>query len=155
MSTLAEHTQKLTGTLNTLRDSGVENFIGGKSRPAAAGQTFDNHSPVDESFICQVAKGDAADIDAAAVAAREAFPEWRDMDGTARKKLLHKVADYVVERADEIALAECWDTGQAYRFMSKAALRGAENFRFFADRAPGVCRRQRCLTLQPGYLSVP
>jgi 5-carboxymethyl-2-hydroxymuconic-semialdehyde dehydrogenase len=24
------------------------------------------------------------------------------------------------------------------RFMSKAALRGAENFRFFADRAPGA-----------------
>jgi 5-carboxymethyl-2-hydroxymuconic-semialdehyde dehydrogenase len=28
------------------------------------------------------------------------------------------------------------DTGQALRFMSKAALRGAENFRFFADKAP-------------------
>ena len=43
-----------------------------------------------------------------------------------------------MERADEIALAECWDTGQAIRFMSKAALRGAENFRFFADRAPAA-----------------
>jgi len=116
MSKLAEHTQKLSGTLSALRESGVDNFIGGVSRPAAAGATFDNHSPVDESFICKVAKGDAAD----------------------RKKLLHKVADCVVERADEIALAECWDTGQAYRFMSKAALRGAENFRFFADRAPGA-----------------
>jgi 5-carboxymethyl-2-hydroxymuconic-semialdehyde dehydrogenase len=30
------------------------------------------------------------------------------------------------------------DTGQALRFMSKAALRGAENFRFFADRAPAA-----------------
>jgi 5-carboxymethyl-2-hydroxymuconic-semialdehyde dehydrogenase len=28
------------------------------------------------------------------------------------------------------------DTGQALRFMSKAALRGAENFRYFADLAP-------------------
>jgi 5-carboxymethyl-2-hydroxymuconic-semialdehyde dehydrogenase len=31
---------------------------------------------------------------------------------------------------------ESWDTGQPIRFMAKAALRGAENFRFFADRAP-------------------
>jgi len=42
----------------------------------------------------------------------------------------------IVERAEEIAFCESWDTGQAIRFMSKAALRGAENFRFFADQAP-------------------
>jgi len=35
-------------------------------------------------------------------------------------------------------LVESWDTGQAIRFMSKAALRGAENFRFFADQAEGA-----------------
>ena len=33
---------------------------------------------------------------------------------------------------------ECIDTGQPIRYMSKAALRGAENFRFYADRAPGA-----------------
>ena len=57
------------------------------------------------------------------------------MEAAARKKILHKIADGIVARAEEIALAECWDTGQALRFMSKAALRGAENFRFFADKA--------------------
>ena len=31
-------------------------------------------------------------------------------------------------------MLESWDTGQPYRFMSKAAVRSAENFRFFADR---------------------
>ena len=41
-------------------------------------------------------------------------------------------------RADEIALIESYDTGQALRFMSKAAIRGAENFRFFADMAPAA-----------------
>src|SRR6185436_7865618 len=38
--------------------------------------------------------------------------------------------------ADEIAVLESLDTGQAIRFMSAAAKRGAENFRFFADKAP-------------------
>lgn len=138
MSKLDEHTSKLSQTLCAFRDSGVNNYIAGESCPAASAQSFDNHSPVDESFICSVAKSDHLDIDHAAKAATDAFAQWRDMDGKERKSLLHKVADYIVERAEEIALAECWDTGQAYRFMSKAALRGAENFRFFADRAPAA-----------------
>jgi 5-carboxymethyl-2-hydroxymuconic-semialdehyde dehydrogenase len=48
---------------------------------------------------------------------------------------LIKIAEGIEARAEEIALCECWDTGQAWRFMSKAAIRGAENFRYFADQA--------------------
>ena len=33
---------------------------------------------------------------------------------------------------------ESVDTGQPIRFMSSAAIRGAENFRYFADAAPGA-----------------
>jgi 5-carboxymethyl-2-hydroxymuconic-semialdehyde dehydrogenase len=51
-----------------------------------------------------------------------------------RKKLLHRVADAIEERAEDIAVLECIDTGQPYRFMAKAAIRAAENFRFFADK---------------------
>ena len=47
---------------------------------------------------------------------------------------MHKVADLIEARAEEIALVESFDTGQALRFMSKAAIRGAENYRFYADR---------------------
>ena len=65
-----------------------------------------------------------------------AFAGWRATPGTERRRVLHAVADAIEARAEEIALVECMDTGQAWRFMSKAALRGAENFRFFADRAP-------------------
>ena len=51
-----------------------------------------------------------------------------------RKKLLHRVADAIEDNADDIAVLECIDTGQAHRFMAKAAIRAAENFRFFADK---------------------
>jgi 5-carboxymethyl-2-hydroxymuconic-semialdehyde dehydrogenase len=126
---------KLRPILERIAATGVMNRIGGVDCPASGGRTFANHSPVDESLICDVARGTAADIDAAARAAKAAFPAWRDMDAAAQKKILHRIADGIVARAEEIALAECWDTGQALRFMSKAALRGAENFRFFADKA--------------------
>ena len=138
MSDLATNLDRLGGLLERFRRDGVMNLIGGETVPAQSGATFDNASPVDESHICAVAKSGAADVDAAARAAKAAFPAWRDMGGTERKKILHRIADGIVARAEEIALCECWDTGQALRFMSKAALRGAENFRFFADRAPGA-----------------
>ncbi|CUH67161.1 2-aminomuconic 6-semialdehyde dehydrogenase [Thalassovita gelatinovora] len=135
MSDLHANIEKLNGYLARFRDTGVLNRIAGKDEPAQSGATFENHSPVDETLICNVAKSGTADIDAAAQAAKAAFPAWRDMAATERKKILHKIADGIVERAEEIAFCECWDTGQALRFMSKAALRGAENFRFFAERA--------------------
>ena len=91
------------------------------------------------------ALGTAADHDAAACAAKTAFPAWAAMDGAKRKAILHRIADLIEERAEEIALCECWDTGQAWRFMSKAALRGAENFRFFADLAPCLLYTSRCV----------
>ncbi|NUB43539.1 5-carboxymethyl-2-hydroxymuconate semialdehyde dehydrogenase [Fertoebacter nigrum] len=136
MTDLATHLARLDGHLARFRDRGILNLIGGESRPALSGATFDTRSPVDESLIARVALGDAADIDAAARAAKAAFPAWAALEGAKRKAILHRIADLIEERAEEIALCECWDTGQAWRFMSKAALRGAENFRYFADLAP-------------------
>ncbi|HTO03121.1 MAG TPA: aldehyde dehydrogenase family protein, partial [Opitutus sp.] len=110
--------------------------IGGASVPSIDGSYFETISPIDLRPLAKIATGKAEDIDRAAKAARAAFPEWSAMTGTKRKKLLHKFADAIEDRAEEIALVECMDTGQSLRFMAKAALRGAENFRFFADRAP-------------------
>ena len=136
MSDLSTHLAKLDSHLARFKDKGISNLIDGKD--VAPDETFETRSPVDESLICTVARGSAADIDAAASAAKAAFPAWAAMSGDARKKILNKIADLIVERAEEIALCECWDTGQAYRFMSKAALRGAENFRYYADLAPSA-----------------
>lgn len=138
MSDLEKNLTTLHGHLNRFADTGILNQINGQPLPAQSGDWFDTHSPVDETHIARVARSGPPDIDAAARAAADAFPAWRDMAGTERKKILHAIADGIVARAEEIALCECWDTGQALRFMSKAALRGAENFRFFADRAPAA-----------------
>ncbi len=136
MSKFDENLARAEGFLERFRREGVLNQIGGEAVPAVDGATFETISPVDLKPIARVAHGKAADIDRAAKAAKAAFPAWAAMPGDKRKALLHKVADAIVARADEIAFVECMDTGQALKFMSKAALRGAENFRFFADRAP-------------------
>jgi 5-carboxymethyl-2-hydroxymuconic-semialdehyde dehydrogenase len=113
-------------------------FINGKAVQGSGGKRFANHSPVDGSMLGQVAAGNAADVDAAARAAQTAFKSWRKTSGVQRRAILHKVADLIETRAEEIAFVECMDTGQALRFMKKTAERGAENFRFFADRAPSA-----------------
>jgi len=133
MSTLEQNLDKLDGYLSQFKKSGILNRIAGKDVPGSGG-VFKSTSPVDKSAICDVAHGTAADIDAAAITAAENFPIWRDMPATERRKILINVAEGIEARAEEIAFCECWDTGQAIRFMSKAALRGAENFRYFADQ---------------------
>ena len=138
MHDLQSRLDMLDTCLMPWRQQGVLHHIAGNSVPALSGKTFATCSPVDDSVICEVANGDAVDIDRAAQAAQHAFAAWRDLSGAQRKALLHAIADGIEARAEEIALCECWDTGQAIRFMAKAALRGAENFRFFADRAPAA-----------------
>ena len=124
------------GYLARYREAPLPHFINGERDNGRSGRTFTNSTPTDNSAMGEVASGDATDVDAAAIAAWEAFPDWRDLPGRDRKALLHKVADAIVARRDEIALVESMDTGQAIRFMRSAAIRGAENFRFFADKAP-------------------
>src|ERR1700751_5186709 len=120
--------------LKKLRADGIGHMIDGKVVPSISGQTFETTSPVDGAVLATVARGNAEDIDRAATAASLAFKSWRDMSASMRRKLLHRVADAIEDRADDIAVLECIDTGQAHRFMAKAAIRAAENFRFFADK---------------------
>ncbi|MEL0437877.1 5-carboxymethyl-2-hydroxymuconate semialdehyde dehydrogenase [Phycobacter sp. K97] len=133
MSDLASNIEKLSSYLARFKDTGIQNRIAGQDT-AGAGGVFQSTSPVDKSVICDVARSTESDVDQAAAAAKAAFPAWRDMPATERRKILLRIADAIEARAEEIALCECWDTGQTLRFMSKAALRGAENFRYFADQ---------------------
>ncbi len=133
MTALGDNIKKLDGYLSRFRSTGIKNRIAGQD-VSGSGGVFQNTSPVDKSVICDVAHGTAEDIDRAANAAGDAFAAWRDMPALERKKILIKVAEGIEARAEEIALCECWDTGQTIKFMSKAALRGAENFRYFADQ---------------------
>jgi 5-carboxymethyl-2-hydroxymuconic-semialdehyde dehydrogenase len=129
---------KAKGFLERFHPAPLGHFIGGKPVSGASREVFDNVSPVDGRVINQVVSGDEQDVDAAATAAQAAFPAWRAKTGDERRAILHRVANAIEARCEEIALVECLDTGQALRFMSGAALRAAENFRFFADRAPGA-----------------
>ncbi|MBX9588659.1 MAG: 5-carboxymethyl-2-hydroxymuconate semialdehyde dehydrogenase [Hyphomonadaceae bacterium] len=135
---LAANLDKAQHYLAQFKGAPVQHFIAGRSISGQSGGTFDTLCPVDNSVLGKVCAGGAADIEAAARAAAAAFPAWRAVSGARRRAILHAIADAIEARAEEIALIESMDTGQPIRYMAKAALRGAENYRFFADRAPGA-----------------
>jgi len=135
MSDLEKNLQSIEKLLAALKAETLPHFINGKRDPGRSGKTFEGYTPVDNSVIGTVAAGNADDIDAACNAAEAAFDEWRNMPGKERKRLLNKVADAIVDNAHDIALVESYDSGQPLKFMSKAAIRGAANFRFFGDMA--------------------
>ena len=135
---LTENLAKAEASLARFKSGTLQHWIDGEPRASSAGETFNNHTPVDDSFLGSVTSGDADDVDHAAQAAARAFADWRKMPGGKRRALLHDIADAIEARSEQIAVVESMDTGQPIRFMAAAARRGAENFRFFADRAPGA-----------------
>jgi len=133
---LQANLKKAEACLKRFQQNTTAHFINGAAYTGNSTKTFANLTPADNTSLGQVLEGTAEDIDIACKTAAAVFPAWRDLPGKERQRILHRFADLIVERAEEIALVESMDCGQAIRFMQAAAIRGAENFRFFADQAP-------------------
>ena len=91
---------------------------------SASGKTFPTVNPATGEEICRVAEADAADVDKAVHAAREAFEKgpWRRMAAAERGKLLYKLADLIEKNADELARLEALDNGKPYHVARTADL---------------------------------
>lgn len=133
---LKDNIAKAEGYLARFKENSLGHYINGTWTTGSAGETFENLTPVDNSSMGKVVKGTAEDVNNACKAAASAANEWAAVSGAERKKILHKLGDEIEKRAEEIALVESSDCGQPLRFMRQAAVRGAANFRFFADKAP-------------------
>ena len=136
MSELEKRIRKAYRHLARFRKEPLGHFIDGHLIKGKSRETLENITPVDNSRLGNIMSGTVADIDTAAKAADRAFHGgWKQMSGAARRDLMYAIAEGIENRAEEIAMIESIDTGQAIRFMSKAAIRGATNFKFFGDKA--------------------
>ncbi len=99
-------------TVPKIRQTGI--LIGDEFRPAVSGKTFPTVNPATEEVICEVAEGDAADVDLAVHAARAAFETgpWSRMDARERGRLMNKLADLAEKHIDELAALETLDNGK-------------------------------------------
>ena len=65
---------------------------------------------------------------------RQAFDDWGRTSREQRAKYLHKIADGVEDRLEELAIVETTDNGALLRSHRRGVMpRVAHNFRFFAD----------------------
>ncbi len=129
-----ENKDLLASALKQIPSQGIVNIIDGNHQLSVSGESFSNYSPVDNEKICAVTKSTEADVDLAALAAKKAFNEWKKWPHKKRRDIMYAIADKIEEHADRIAVLESYDTGQPIRFMKKAAIRGAANFRYFGDK---------------------
>jgi aldehyde dehydrogenase (NAD+) len=119
----------------------TECFIDGKWLPAASGKTFATINPATEEEICQVAEGDAEDVDLAAKAARHAFETgpWSKMDARDRGRLMYLLADRMESELEDLARLETLDNGKPFSESSTADLPLAiDCLRYYAGYADKI-----------------
>ncbi len=113
----------------------LQHYINGEFVDSIGGQTFDVQEPVTNTNYATAASAQPADVDLAVASAKKAFKEgpWSKMLPRERSRVLHKIADIVESRDEELSLLESYDSGLPITQAKGQARRAAENFRFFAD----------------------
>ena len=113
--------------------SRYDNYIGGKYVAPNSGQYFENISPVNGKPFCEMARGNAADVDAAVAAGWKAFASWGKTSVTERSIILNKIADRMEANLEALAVAETWENGKPVRETMAADIPLAiDHFRYFA-----------------------
>jgi aldehyde dehydrogenase len=110
-----------------------DNHIGGEWRAPKAGKYFDNISPITGQPVCEIARSDASDVEAALDAAHAAKDAWGRTSAAERAQILNKIADRIETNLEKLATAETWDNGKPIRESKAADLPLAiDHFRYFA-----------------------
>lgn len=112
-----------------------DHFIGGKR--VSSNDTFESRSPLDWNLVLgNVARGDEKTADAAVTAATEAFPAWAALTPAERAAYMHRLADLIEGRKNDLATVECMDMAMLLESLQLRVIpRGALNFRNYADLA--------------------
>ncbi|MCH2069564.1 MAG: aldehyde dehydrogenase family protein [Shimia sp.] len=92
----------------------VRHLVDGVWIDSADGATFERQSPAHGTLVSRIAKGGAAETEAAIAAARKAFDAglWSDLSGKDRATILLKVADMIDENRGRIARLEVLESGK-------------------------------------------
>lgn len=116
-----------------------EVFVDGRWRDGASGERLPLLNPSDGSVLAEIARGDAADIDAAVAAAQAALDgEWGRLAAAERGRLLMAMGRAVLEQTDELARLEALDVGKPLRQGRADAVALARYLEFYGGAADKV-----------------
>ena len=110
-------------------------FVGGRWLRSHATAAIDVINPATEQLWARVPDADAADVDAAVLAARAALPEWRGIGAAARAEVVLRFADELAARGEGMARVITAENGTPIAETSAAASHSAGILRYFATLA--------------------
>jgi aldehyde dehydrogenase (NAD+) len=128
---------------NPMTTTGIERkqlFINNEWRDAAGGRTIDVVNPATEQVIASVAAAERVDVDAAVAAARAALDgPWATLSARERGRLIWKIGEKLMERADEIARLETLHNGKPIFESRQIEIpAAAECFQYYAGWADKI-----------------
>jgi acyl-CoA reductase-like NAD-dependent aldehyde dehydrogenase len=115
-------------------------LVGGVTRPAAEGETFEVTDPHDGAVIATVARGGVADVDAALTCATRAFEEgaWPRLAPVERGRTLLRVAALLRERADAFVACDVANAGKPVESARWEVEACASTFEYYGGAADKV-----------------
>jgi aldehyde dehydrogenase (NAD+) len=132
---MAENTME-TSMRETLPFETNQVLIGGRWRAPQGGQVLPLANPSDGSMLAEIARGGAADIDAAVNAAQSALDgDWGRLSAAERGRLLAAMGREVLERVDELARLEALDVGKPLKQGRADAIALARYLEFYGGAA--------------------
>jgi aldehyde dehydrogenase (NAD+) len=118
-------------------------LIGGAWRAPASGETLALENPSDGTALARIARGGAADIDAAVAAARMALDpadanSWGRMSALERGRVLLAIGRKVLDNVEMLAQLEVLDVGKPLRQARADAVALARYFEFYGGAADKI-----------------
>jgi acyl-CoA reductase-like NAD-dependent aldehyde dehydrogenase len=108
-------------------------WVDGVARPS--GRVFEVFSPIDTRLLLgRFALGTHADVDAAVLAARRAFPGWRAFGWVERVQLLRRAAGLIEERVYDISAAVALEVGKNRMEALGEVQETADLFAWYCDQ---------------------
>ncbi len=108
------NTQRISTEVTNFLNQPKKLLINGEWMASQSNKNFGVENPANGDTLGQVAHGEAADIDKAVRAAREAFDHgpWTKMMVAERSKMIWKLADLMEQHAEQFAQLESLDNGK-------------------------------------------
>lgn len=112
----------------------LQNFINGQLRAPMSNRYLKNIQPATGLAYSEIPDSDELDVQESILAAEKASSHWQSLSIDKRSHILRKIADHILENAEDLAQAECFDTGKPISMCRELDIpRSARNFSFFAD----------------------
>ena len=112
--------------------SGVVGALVGRGAAGGGRAVIEVVEPATEQVMAEVPSAGADEVDAAVARAKQAFPAWRAVAPADRAALLHRLADALADRAEDLATLEARNAGKPIADARGEMGMVVDTFRYYA-----------------------